>query len=139
MNTTRKKRAPAPVYVSPNQLTLDCFASPFDQHLKKDNRWVVLAHLIPWDEICNLYLKHVGISNTGRPPLSPRLVIGSLIIKHICNLDDRETVDQISENMYPSNRDRSCSTFWAIQPLHQKPLLMHLCLLNFGNVWEWIA
>jgi len=32
--------------------------------------------------------------------LSPRIVIGSLIIKHLCNLDDRETVDQISENMY---------------------------------------
>jgi transposase, IS5 family len=100
MNMVRKKRAPAPVYVSPNQLSLDCFKTPFEQHLNKDNRWVVLAHIIPWDEICNLYLKHVGISNTGRPPLSPRLVIGSLIIKHICNLDDRETVDQISENMY---------------------------------------
>jgi transposase, IS5 family len=69
-------------------------------HSDKDNRWVVLAHLIPWDEICNLYLKHVGLSNTGSP-LSPRLIIGSLIIIHICNRDDRETVDQISENMYP--------------------------------------
>ncbi len=28
------------------------------------------------------------------------MVIASLIIKHICNLDDRETVMQISENMY---------------------------------------
>lgn len=26
--------------------------------------------------------------------------MGSLIIKHLCNLDDRETVDQISENIY---------------------------------------
>jgi hypothetical protein len=100
MNITRKKRAPAPVYSSPNQLTLDCFQTPFDQKLIKDNRWVVLADLIPWDEVCGLYLKHVGISDTGRPPLSPRLVIGSIIIKHLCNLDDRETVDQISENMY---------------------------------------
>lgn len=100
MNRARKKRAPSPVYVSPNQLSLDCFKTPFEQQLKKDNRWVVLAHLIPWDEVCNLYMKHVGISNTGRPPLSPRVVIGSIIIKHICNLDDRETVEQISENMY---------------------------------------
>lgn len=100
MNKARKKRAPSPVYVSPNQLSLDCFKTPFEQQLKKDNRWVVLAHLIPWDEVCNLYMKHVGISNTGRPPLSPRVVIGSIIIKHICNLDDRETVEQISENMY---------------------------------------
>ncbi len=76
------------------------FASPFAQHLNNINRWVVLAELIPWDDICNLYLKHVGIARTGRPPLSPRVVIGSLIIKHMCNLDDRETVDQISENIY---------------------------------------
>ena len=27
-------------------------------------------------------------------------MIGSLIIKHLSNLDDRETVEQISENMY---------------------------------------
>lgn len=100
MNKARKKRAPAPVYVSPNQLSLDCFQTPFEQHLNKKNRWVVLAELIPWDEICNLYLKHVGIATTGRPAISPRVVIGSLIIKHMCNLDDRETVDQISENMY---------------------------------------
>lgn len=100
MNTTRKKRAPAPVYTSPNQLTLDCFQTPFDQKLLKTNRWVVLANLIPWDEICGLYLKQVGVAETGRPALSPRLVIGSMIIKHMCNLDDRETVDQISENMY---------------------------------------
>lgn len=100
MNKARKKRAPAPVYVSPNQLSLDCFKTPFEQHLNKDNRWVVLAHQMPWDEVCNLYLRHVGIYDTGRPPLSPRLVIGSIIIKHMCNLDDRETVDQISENIY---------------------------------------
>jgi transposase, IS5 family len=100
MNRARKKRAPAPVYVSPNQLSLECFHTPFKQHLNKKNRWVVLAELIPWDEICNLYLKHVGVATTGRPAISPRVVIGSLIIKHMCNLDDRETVDQISENMY---------------------------------------
>jgi transposase, IS5 family len=100
MNRARKKHAPAPVYVSPNQLSLECFHTPFKQHLNKNNRWVVLADLIPWDEICNLYLKHVGVATTGRPAISPRVVIGSLIIKHMCNLDDRETVDQISENMY---------------------------------------
>lgn len=100
MKKATRKRASTPAYVSPKQLTLDAFESPFSQQLKPDNRWVVLARLIPWDEICGTYLKHVGTSSTGRPPLSPRVVLGSLIIKHICNLDDRETVDQISENMY---------------------------------------
>src|SRR5665648_243407 len=100
MKKATRKRASTPVYVSPKQLTIDSFESPFSQQLKSDNRWVVLANLIPWDEICGTYLKHVGTSSTGRPPLSLRVVLGSLIIKHITNLDDRETVDQISENMY---------------------------------------
>jgi transposase, IS5 family len=100
MRKAKRKRASTPSYISPNQLTLETFASPFAQRLKQDNRWIVLGDLIPWDEICNTYLKHVGVSRTGRPALSPRVVIGSMIIKHILNLDDRETVDQISENMY---------------------------------------
>ena len=100
MSSPRKKRAQVPQYVSPNQLTLAGFEHPFDQKLSPTNRWVVLAHLIPWDEICNMYFKFVPKPPTGRPPLNPRIVIGSLIIKHMCNLDDRETVDQISENIY---------------------------------------
>ncbi len=100
MTKQRKRRASAPDYVSPNQLTLEGFETPFEQALNPKNRWVTLANLIPWDEICNLYLKHVGVSNTGRPPINPRIVIGSVIIKHLCNIDDRETVDQISENVY---------------------------------------
>lgn len=100
MRTHPKKRAYATTYQSQNQLVLEGFESPFDQKLRSDNRWVVLANLIPWDEIVGIYLKHVPPASTGRPSLSPRIVIGSLIIKHLCNLDDRETVDQISENMY---------------------------------------
>ena len=100
MPSPRKKRAQVPKYVSPNQLVLAGFESPFDKELNLSNRWVVLAHLIPWDEICNMYFKFVPKPQTGRPPLNPRIVIGSLIIKHVCNLDDRETVDQISENIY---------------------------------------
>jgi len=100
MSTTRKKRAHVPDYVSPNQLTIAGFENPFDQQLNPSNRWVILANLILWDEICNVYLKLVPVGQTGRPPLNPRIVIGSLIIKHMCNLDDRETVDQISENIY---------------------------------------
>ena len=100
MKVSQKKRASTPKYVSPAQLTLDGFETPFSQNLNPRNRWIVLAHLIPWDEICNMYLRHVGMSDTGRPPISPRIVLGSLIIKHMCNLDDEETVAQITENMY---------------------------------------
>lgn len=100
MKGTLKKRASTPQYVSPNQLVLAGFETPFEKELNPNNRWVVLARLIPWDDVCSIYHKHVGVSNTRRPPLNPRIVIGSLIIKHLCNLDDRETVDQITENIY---------------------------------------
>lgn len=100
MGIIKKKRASAPLYVSPNQLSLEGFQTPFEQTLNKDNRWVVLAHLILWDDVCAIYLKHVGVSSTGRPAISPRVVLGSLIIKYLGNLDDRETVEQIRENMY---------------------------------------
>lgn len=100
MQKASKRRASAPNFVSPSQLVLSGFETPFSQQLRQTNRWVVLAGKIPWDEISNIYTKQVGVSRTGRPPLSPRVVIGSLIIKHMCNLDDRETVAQIAENMY---------------------------------------
>ncbi len=100
MNKGSKRRASSPAFVSEKQLVIVGFESPFSQKLDPDNRWVRLSAQIPWDELCNMYLKMVGIKETGRPPISPRVVIGSLMIKHICHLDDRETVDQIRENMY---------------------------------------
>jgi hypothetical protein len=96
----RKNHAPLLKYTSPSQQILPGFEHPFERELDLTNRWVVLARLIPWDEICGIYHKQVGISSTGRPGLSPRVAIGSLIIKYLCNLDDRETVEQISENLY---------------------------------------
>lgn len=100
MQKGSKKRAAAVRFVSPGQLVLSGFETPFSQKLNPTNRWVLLAGKIPWDEVCNIYTRQLGVSRTGRPPISPRVVIGSLIIKHMCNLDDRETVAQIAENMY---------------------------------------
>ncbi len=95
-----KNRASRPKYVSQNQLVIEGFESPFERKLNPDNRWVRLSRLLPWDDLCSIYRKHFPKKITGRPDLSPRLVLGSIIIKHMCNLDDRETVDQISENIY---------------------------------------
>ncbi|MDZ7608848.1 MAG: IS5 family transposase [Cyclobacteriaceae bacterium] len=100
MPSTRKKHAPRVPYVSQNQLTIAGFETPFSRNLDKNNRWVRLADRIPWDELAGIYMRRFSIKSTGRPPLNPRIVLGSIIIKHMCNLDDRETVAQISENMY---------------------------------------
>ena len=96
----RKSRAFNPRYESPGQLALEGFESPFSKTLNPRNRWVVLGNLIPWDEICSQFRRGLGNPGAGRKPLNPRIVIGSLIIKYMLNLDDRETVLQISENMY---------------------------------------
>jgi hypothetical protein len=47
MAKAQKNRASKNPYISPSQLTLVGFESPFDQSLDPDNRWVVLAHKIP--------------------------------------------------------------------------------------------
>lgn len=100
MKKLLKSRAPSPKYVSTNQLTLSGFESPFERELNPNNRWVLLSKLLPWDELCSIYWKHLPEKSTGRPALNPRIVLGAIIIKHLCDLDDRETVDQISENIY---------------------------------------
>jgi hypothetical protein len=96
----RKSRAFNPRYESPCQGILPGFEHPFDRELDPSNRWVVLSRLIPWDELYNDYVKQTGSSGAGRRPVNPRIVLGALIIKYMLNLDDRETVDQISENIY---------------------------------------
>jgi hypothetical protein len=59
-----------------------------------------LSNQIPWDDLVSLFNKHNPPKQTGRPSLNPKVLIGAVIIKHILNLDDRETVAQIGENMY---------------------------------------
>jgi len=95
-----KTRASKQQYVSTTQPALPGFETPFHNHLNPANRWVVLAKRIPWDELVNVYQRQMNNNRTGADGINPRVVIGSLIIKHMCHLSDRETVQQIQENMY---------------------------------------
>jgi IS5 family transposase len=94
-----RKRASTPKYVSPNQLTICGFETPFEQALTSTNRWVKLSRLLPWDRIVRKYDVHFK-SEEGRPPINGRVVIAALIIKHLLNLSDRETIQQIQENVF---------------------------------------
>lgn len=94
-----RKRASTPVYVSPNQLTLCGFETPFEQALTSANRWVKLSRLLPWDDIVKPYDVQFK-SEEGRPPISGRIVLGAVIIKHLLSFSDRETVQQIQENVF---------------------------------------
>ena len=100
MAKAQKNRASKDPYISPSQLSLVGFESPFSQQLNPNNRWVVLAHKIPWDLLVSTYKIRLNNSNMGADGINPRVAIGAMILKHICNTSDRETVLQIQENMY---------------------------------------
>ena len=86
-------------YRPQSQLTLEGFGTPFSQHLDPDNRWVKLAQNIPWDKLANIYYRRMSDSQ-GAPAIDARMVIGAVIIKHRLDIDDREVVEQIKENVY---------------------------------------
>ena len=86
-------------YTPSNQLTLEEFKHPFHQQMKKDNRWVILADLVPWDQLAEIYARNLN-PKAGRLSVDIRMVIGALIVKHKLKLSDRDTVAMISENMY---------------------------------------
>jgi len=77
----------------------DSFELPFEGKLSQDNRWVIMANLIPWDEFEEEYAKNFS-SDMGAPALPFRMALGSLIIKERLGISDRETVEQIKENPY---------------------------------------
>jgi len=100
MAKSSKTRASKQAYVSPGQGILPCFEMPFSGSLSSDNRWVVLASQLPWDLMVNIYKKQMNNDRTGAGGINPRVVLGTLIIKHICDLSDRETIQMIQENAY---------------------------------------
>lgn len=95
-----KSRASKFKYVSPSQLTLDGFDTSFSKNLDSNNRWVILAKKIPWDVLTNIYSKQLNNVSKGANGINPRVIIGSLVIKHYCDLSDRETIVAIQENIY---------------------------------------
>jgi len=75
------------------------FSTPFEMNLNPDNRWVKLSKSIPWDELASIYYQAMN-SRKGAPSIDARIVIGALIIKHMLRLDDRGTIEMISEHVY---------------------------------------
>ena len=86
-------------YSSDRQLTIEEFKTPFQTSLLADNRWVKLSKLVPWDKFASVYMSMMTV-DFGRPGISPRIVLGALIIKHLEKLDDRGVIAAIQENPY---------------------------------------
>ena len=75
------------------------FELPFGGRLATDNRWVLMAQIIPWSEFEAEYAQNFT-TEMGPPAKSFRLALGALIIKEKLGTSDRETVEQIRENPY---------------------------------------
>ena len=95
-----KNRASKKAYLSTRPLTFVTFESPFSQKLPANNRWVQLAQNIPWDDIVEVYNRQLNNTRTGASNINPRVVIGALMVKHLLNLSDRDTILAIQENIY---------------------------------------
>lgn len=101
-------------YKSSSQLTLDTFVDNLGKKLNPQNRWVKLAHQIPWDDLAQVYAKSLS-SDMGRSSKDARLVIGAIIIKHKKGLPDEEVIPEIQENPY-------LQYFVGLQEFTHKPI-----------------
>lgn len=85
-------------YTSQFQLKFENFGDIHIMNLSENNRWIKLAQNLPWDNLVKIFKNFYA--DSGRSSINPRIVIGSLIIKHKLNLTDSETVCLIQENPY---------------------------------------
>jgi transposase, IS5 family len=86
-------------YTSQYQTKITEFNNLYSLELDISNRWIQLGFHLPWDTLVKIY-KSKFSEKQGCPVTNPRWIIGGLIIKHILNLSDEETLQTISENPY---------------------------------------
>ena len=86
-------------YTPQSQLSLNMFKHPFQRELDKENRWVKLAALIPWDSLSGIS-SPVLDAGIGRIGVTISTVIAALIVKHKLGLDNWGTIEMIQENIY---------------------------------------
>ena len=86
-------------YTPASQGSLALFCTPFDQELDPDNRWVKMAAVVPWDDMAKVFFSRMS-PDQGRASIDLRIVLGSLLVKHIEGLSDEDTIAYIQENIY---------------------------------------
>ena len=75
------------------------FNQPAGMHMNPENRWIVMAESIPWDDLELMYAD-LFKSKTGNVAKPFRMALGALIIQKKNGFSDRELVAQITENPY---------------------------------------
>jgi len=86
-------------YTSCKQIPIEEFILPFSGTLSNENRWVIMANLLPWDEMASVYISTMS-KDMGREAVNPRVAVGALIIKHTLRATDEDTIEFIKENPY---------------------------------------
>ena len=81
------------------QLSMEEFIQPFGGRLRKDNRWVRLAAIMPWEYIEKVYIQSLS-EETGRPAITSRIAFGALFINTFCHFTDEGRVQELQENSY---------------------------------------
>jgi len=81
------------------QIPVEEFKTPFEKSLDPKNRWVLLAQVIPWEKLAEIYTKNFR-ADFGRPATKTQIIIGAIIIKHFMKSSDEDTIELIKENPY---------------------------------------
>ncbi len=81
------------------QFKFSDFNQPMGLKMNPENRWVLKAAAIPWNEIEDRYAKLFPGKN-GMPAKPLRMALGSLLIQKQYGYSDRELVEQLRENPY---------------------------------------
>jgi len=68
----------------------------FGGKLNKNNHWLRVVELIPWNDLETEYAKL--FSDMGRPATDGQLVIGLPLLKHMTGLSDKGVVITVMEN-----------------------------------------
>ncbi len=88
------------MYRTDSQPGLPDFYLPFGGKLDPENRWVILARIVPWHLVEEDYRDNFASSGMGAPAKESRIALGALIIKERLGVTDEETVAQIRENPF---------------------------------------
>lgn len=99
------------------------FSLPFGGRLLRDNRWVRLAGLMPWEYIEEIYAQNMS-SEIGRPAISSRIAFGAIFIKEYCHITDEDTVTNLQENSY-------MQYFVELHEFHPEPLFDPSMMVHF--------
>ncbi|MCH2084426.1 MAG: hypothetical protein MK226_18680 [Saprospiraceae bacterium] len=66
--------------------------------MNPEYRWVLMAELVSWDEMAKLFYDRMCQVN-GRRSVDLQVVLGTLLVKHLMNLSDEDTIEYIQENI----------------------------------------